>query len=70
MSKLLEMHMRYEAIMAAETSPTERDLALATLMDQIKTEFNVPLLHFAEWEKNNKKVIALYRKVSKSRVTL
>jgi len=44
MSKLVEMHARYEAIMNADKSPTERDLALATLMDQIKREFNVP--HF------------------------
>jgi len=70
MSKLVEMHARYEAIMNADKSPTERDLALATLMDQIKREFNVPILLFAEWERSNKKVIALYRKVSESRVTL
>lgn len=56
--------------MQADLAASERDQALSHLMDRIKAEFGVPLLHDPEWERQNKSAIALYRKVSQSRTTV
>ncbi len=56
--------------MQTDNSIHKRDQALAKLMDRIKQEFGMPLLHDPEWEQKNKPVMALYLKVSESRTTL
>jgi hypothetical protein len=64
--KLSEYHQRYEQIMKMEPG-RERDRLLAELMTMMEKEYRIPLLRDPEWEKKNRKVIALYRKISMSR---
>jgi len=61
---LKKYHDRYEEIM--EMKPGwERDRELAELMTEL--EQWVPLFRDPEWEKRNRPLIALYRKISQSR---
>lgn len=71
MKSLAKWNREYDRIMQqTDIEDMERDQALAQLMDRIKFEFDVPLLHDPEWEQKNRPVIAMYRKVSESRITL
>lgn len=70
MNALRSLHRDYEQILQSMTPGVDQDRALSALMDRIKAEFAVPLIHNPEWERKNKSVIALYRKVSHSRTTL
>lgn len=44
-----------------------KDKKLSTLMDILEREFNIPMLRTEEYEKQNRAVIALYRKIARSR---
>lgn len=70
MTTLSEIHAQYEITMNAEMTAEERDKALARLMTRMEDELGVPTMHNAEWEQENKPVIALYRIISESRSTL
>ncbi len=63
---LAEVQKRYEESMELPEGLV-RDSALSKLMDLMKEEFNIPLLHNAEWERKNPAVMAMYRKLSISR---
>ena len=67
---LAQLHREYERIMHADLHNADRDKALANLMDEIKRDFGVPLIRDPEWERCNRSVVALYRKVSESRSPL
>lgn len=64
---LYEMHNRFELVMSSKLSDFERNKKLAALMTQMEIQFKIPMQRNIEWEKENRKVIALYRKISLSR---
>lgn len=64
---LTEFNKAYESIMNAELKPYYRAVRLAELMTRMEREYSIPLLKNEEWEQQNRKVIALYRKISISR---
>ncbi|GED34472.1 hypothetical protein BCE02nite_56130 [Brevibacillus centrosporus] len=70
MSRLSEIQREYEAILALDIKPFEKDKKLSALMTIMEGEFRIPLLRDKEWEENNKPVIAMYRKLSISRQTV
>lgn len=57
---------RYEEIMR-EPSIRRRDEQLRELMIEMEMIFKIPMLKNTTWEKENPRVIELYRKVSDSR---
>lgn len=62
---ITHFHKQYEDIM--KLSEPQKTLRLSALMDDIQIHYNIPLIRDTEWEKNNRVIIALYRKVSMSR---
>jgi hypothetical protein len=63
-----EYNERYEEILHSDDlNSKEKTMELADLMTDMEYEFKIPMLRNEEWEKDNKKVIALYRKISMSR---
>ncbi|WP_163531434.1 hypothetical protein [Halobacillus ihumii] len=64
---LYECHKQYEKIMQSGLSDFQKDRELSDLMSYMERNFSIPSLQNEEWEKKNRKVIALYRKVSLSR---
>jgi hypothetical protein len=65
MTTLNEYNRRYEEIMSQPS--LSRDKQLSRLMTEMERKYKIPLLQTPEWESNNRKVIALYRKISMSR---
>lgn len=57
---------RYEEIMR-EPSIRQREDRLRDLMIEMEMIFKIPMLKNTTWEKENPRVIELYRKVSDSR---
>nr|WP_012477122.1 hypothetical protein [Heyndrickxia coagulans]ABJ99985.1 hypothetical protein [Heyndrickxia coagulans] len=64
---LKEINERYEKIILSNTPQDEKDKQLAGLMSEMETDFNIPMLRRPEWERENRSVIALYRKIANSR---
>lgn len=64
---LAEYNQRHETLIHSDLSTYEKDLKLASLMTELESAFNIPMLRTPEWEQDHKSVIALYRKVSLSR---
>ncbi|QGQ45694.1 hypothetical protein [Metabacillus sediminilitoris] len=62
MKNLADLNSQYETILHLNISDNEKDKKLAFLMDYMEKHFNIPTLRNVEWEKENKAVIALYRK--------
>lgn len=69
-SKLHFYNQIYENIMFSDESPDEKDRQLARLMSELERQYKIPIIRDPEWEKQNKPVVALYRKVSMSRSLL
>lgn len=67
-SKLHFYNQIYENIMFSDESREEKDRQLARLMSELERQYNIPIVRDPEWEKKNKAVVSLYRKVSLSRV--
>jgi hypothetical protein len=65
---LSEINKRYEDIMFSNDSQQVKTTKLSNLMTEMEELFSIPMLRDDEWESENRKVIALYRKISKSRV--
>ena len=68
--QLSEINAQYEHIMQSDMTDTERDKALAALMDFMEWEYKIPALVSSEWEEKHRTIIALYRKLSMSRTTV
>lgn len=64
---LAQFNKRYEEIIHADLPSGEKNRRLAALMTEMEREFRIPVLRNEAWEKGNKEVIALYRKISISR---
>lgn len=57
----------YESILHSDLTDKEKNRQFARLMSDMEREFNIPILRNDQWEKQNKAVVALYRKISMSR---
>jgi len=57
----------YEKILYSDLSDEQKDVEYKSLMSEMEYEFKVPVLRDELWEKDNRAVIALYRKIAKSR---
>lgn len=64
---LAEYNQRYETLVHSNLSSQEKDIKLAALMTELESAFHIPMQRTPEWEEKNRKVIALYRKISLSR---
>ncbi|QWC25116.1 hypothetical protein KJK41_22065 (plasmid) [Bacillus haikouensis] len=65
---LTDINKRYEEIMFSNDPQQVKTTKLSSLMTEMERLFSIPMLRDDEWESENRKVIALYRKISKSRV--
>ncbi|MBM0067934.1 hypothetical protein [Alkalicoccobacillus gibsonii] len=63
-----ELNQRYEEIIHSNRPENIKTNQLSMLMTYMEGEYQIPMLKNPEWESNNRKVIALYRKISMSRV--
>lgn len=64
---LSAIQREYEAIMHTQVPARERNRRLAALMTYMEQTYHIPLVVNVEWERKNKAVIAMYRKLSMSR---
>ncbi|KZE66870.1 hypothetical protein AWM68_20070 [Fictibacillus phosphorivorans] len=64
---LVQYNQRYEEIIHADWPRDKKDKKLAELVTEMEQVYQIPMLRNEEWERENKRVIALYRKVSLSR---
>lgn len=69
-NELTAFYRRYEEILHQNLSHYERDLKLSELMTDMERKFQISILNDPEWEKENRAIIALYRMISNSRMTL
>lgn len=65
---LSEINREYEMIMNSNEPQHIKTMKLSSLMTDMEGFFSIPMLKNEEWENENRKVIALYRKISRSRV--
>lgn len=63
--RLKEFENQFKEIIKCDDQ--RKDIRLSKLMTEMEREFGIPILKNEEWEKNNKSVVALYRKISMSR---
>jgi hypothetical protein len=66
--KLKKIQEEYEKILHSDMSDDIKAIKYANLMIVMEGVYKVPMLRNVEWEKENKAVIAMYRKLSRSRV--
>lgn len=66
-NRLYYLNEIYESILHSDLTDKEKNRQFARLMTDMEREFNIPIIKDVEWEKENKAVIALYRKISLSR---
>lgn len=64
---LTELNKRYEELLKENVSEPIRTKKLADLMTEMEGIYKIPMLRNEAWERDNRKVIALYRKISRSR---
>ncbi|WP_416149461.1 hypothetical protein ACM26V_00225 [Salipaludibacillus sp. HK11] len=64
---LAEINRKYEVIMNSSDAKHVKVIKLASLMTDMEGFFSIPMLRNENWERENPKVIALYRKISISR---
>lgn len=58
---------KYEKILHGAGSDEYKGALYANLMTDMESEFKIPMIRDEAWEKENRAVIALYRKISLSR---
>jgi len=64
---LKEINADYEKILHSELTNDEKMLKYVELMNELERTYKVPAIKDETYERENKKVIALYRKISMSR---
>lgn len=68
MSKILGwFNNEYEKILHSGWSEEKKSQEYGNLMKEMESEFKIPMVKNEEWEKENRAIIALYRKISMSR---
>jgi hypothetical protein len=64
---LAQINKEYEEIIHSIIKEPIRSRRLADLMDEMEMEYKIPVIRSEVWEIQNRAVIALYRKISRSR---
>ncbi|WP_338782458.1 hypothetical protein [Metabacillus sp. FJAT-52054] len=64
---LHHFNKQYEQVMHSGGPKDKVNRELADLMSQMEKAFKIPMMASPKWEKENRAVIALYRKISMSR---
>lgn len=67
MRTLKEINADYEKVLHSDLSSQEKTTKYVELMNELEQTYKVPALKDETYERENKKVIALYRKISMSR---
>lgn len=67
MKSLAYYNKEYETILHSSDSEHYKTLQMSALMSDMEKQYQIPMLRKEEWEKDNRTVIALYRKISMSR---
>ncbi|KAA0940639.1 hypothetical protein FQ087_21885 [Sporosarcina sp. ANT_H38] len=62
---LSDYQREYEKII--HTDQPRKDILLSSLMTEMEKQFKIPMLRNEVWERENIKVIAMYRKLSITR---
>lgn len=57
----------YEKILHSKLSNEQKTLKYSQLMTELEQYYDIPILKDEAWERKNRKVIAMYRKLSMSR---
>lgn len=65
--KLQYFKKKYEEILNASLTKTEKDKRLSELMTEMEMVYKIPILKCPGWENNNRDIIDLYKKISLSR---
>lgn len=65
MKSLKEINAAYEEIIRQREPMRSRKLA--DLMGEMERQYKIPMVRSEAWEKENRPVIAMYRKISMSR---
>ena len=68
MRTLKEINADYEKVLQSDLSSREKTKKYVELMNELERAYKIPALKDEAYERENKKVIALYRKISMSRV--
>lgn len=63
MTNLTWFNSEYEKILHSNLSDDEKDIEYRNLMTKMKLFYKFPVLKDEKWEKENKTVMALYRKI-------
>ena len=67
MRSLKEINADYEKVLRSNLSSREKTKKYVELMNELERTYKIPALKDEAYERENKKVIALYRKISMSR---
>lgn len=67
MRTLKEINADYEKVLHSNLSSREKTKKYVELMNELEQTYNIPALKDETYERENKKVVALYRKISMSR---
>ena len=67
MRTLKEINADYEKVLQSDLSSREKTKKYVELMNELEQTYKIPALKDETYERENKKVIALYRKISMSR---
>lgn len=65
MKTLPQINVAYEEIM--QLSEPKKSHLLADLMSEMERDYKIPMVRSEAWEKENRVIIAMYRKLSISR---
>ncbi len=66
MIDLNSINNQYKAIVHSDISRDEKDKAYVNLITYMEAHYDIPMLQKAEFEVDNKAIIAMYRKLSTS----
>lgn len=67
MRTLKEINADYEKVLQSDLSSREKTKKYVELMNELEQTYKIPALKDETYERENKKVVALYRKISMSR---
>lgn len=66
-STLAWFNNEYEKVLHSGLSDSQKSMEYGNLMTEMEQEFKIPMMKDQEWENENRTIIALYRKIAKSR---
>lgn len=65
---LSEINQLYEEILHADLPSDKKDQKYAQLMTYMENYYKIPVLRSEQYEHNHKAIMAMYRKISNSRL--